>query len=295
MAVIATINRKGGCGKTTLATHLAVSFARQSQRVMLIDVDFQQSALRWLKRRRQHVDGLEFAHSSSEIGSLPRPPSGVSHTLVDTPGSVRGYEMAKLLSFSDVVLVPVCDSSFDYESSEDCIAEMRKHPKAAQGRVTFAMVGMRIRPGSTAEERARSWAAKLAIPYLGSIRGSALYPEGAATGLTVFELAASERAQAELEDWRLLMSGLEELLSQRADERQAGRSRARRQGSIDSNFGESSFGNSSFGSPSVFAQQASLVSRTPGAQGSAPNHSLMSRVLRSLPSWRSKGEIRPLV
>jgi cellulose biosynthesis protein BcsQ len=292
MAVIATINRKGGCGKTTLATHLAVSFERRSQRVMLVDVDFQQSALRWLKRRREQVDLFEFAHSCAEACSLQRPPSGVSHTLVDTPGSVRGYELAKLLVFSDLVLIPVCDSIFDYEGSEDCIAEMRKHPKVAKGRVKFAVVGMRIRPGSEAEQRAHAWAARMAIPYLGSVRRSSLYVQSAATGLTVFDLAAGETGQAELADWRLVTARLDGLMSQHAGEIEAGKLYARRRGSTESTFGESSFGTSTYGPVQRVTQQVSLVSRSTGAQRPAADLGLLGRLLRSLPHWRSRRGIR---
>jgi chromosome partitioning protein len=295
MAVIATINRKGGSGKTTLATHLAVSFARQSQRVMLVDVDFQQSALRWLKRRRDQVDPFEFAHSCAEGSSLQRPPSGVTHTLVDTPGSVHGYELAKLLVFSDLVLIPVCDSAFDYDASQDCIEEMRKHPKVAKGRVKMAVVGMRIQPGSPAEQRACAWAARLAVPYLGSVRGSSLYGQAAAMGLTVFDLASVETERAELADWGQVTAGLDGLLGEHADELEAGRSRARRQGWGDSIFGESAFGASGFEPVQRVTLQASLVTRTPGAPRSAVNHGLIGRVLRSLPSWRSRGEGRPLL
>ena len=51
MPVIAVINRKGGSGKSTLATHLAAYCATNGKRVMLGDVDRQQSAQGWLKLR----------------------------------------------------------------------------------------------------------------------------------------------------------------------------------------------------------------------------------------------------
>ena len=51
MPVIAVINRKGGSGKSTLATHLAAYLALTGNKVMLGDVDRQQSAQTWLKLR----------------------------------------------------------------------------------------------------------------------------------------------------------------------------------------------------------------------------------------------------
>jgi cellulose biosynthesis protein BcsQ len=44
-------NSKGGCGKMTLATNLAGYFAALGARVMLSDLDRQQSSTQWLQRR----------------------------------------------------------------------------------------------------------------------------------------------------------------------------------------------------------------------------------------------------
>ena len=55
MPVIAVVNRKGGSGKTTLATHLAGCLANRGLRVMLGDADRQQSAAAWSRRRATHV------------------------------------------------------------------------------------------------------------------------------------------------------------------------------------------------------------------------------------------------
>ena len=51
MPAIAVVNREGGSGKSTLAAYMAAWCASQGSAVMLGDVDRQQSARSWLKRR----------------------------------------------------------------------------------------------------------------------------------------------------------------------------------------------------------------------------------------------------
>ncbi|CAN6133262.1 ParAB_family domain containing protein [Methylophilaceae bacterium] len=51
MKKILIANSKGGAGKTTLATNLASYLAASGHRVLLQDLDRQQSSAQWLSRR----------------------------------------------------------------------------------------------------------------------------------------------------------------------------------------------------------------------------------------------------
>ena len=59
MRSILVVNPKGGSGKTTLATNLAGFFAAHGKRVVLADMDRQQSAANWLARRPDSVPHIK--------------------------------------------------------------------------------------------------------------------------------------------------------------------------------------------------------------------------------------------
>lgn len=54
--IIVVGSNKGGVGKTTLASNLAVAFASRAQKVVLVDADPQGSALYWgaMRQQEQH-------------------------------------------------------------------------------------------------------------------------------------------------------------------------------------------------------------------------------------------------
>jgi chromosome partitioning protein len=52
MTIYVIANQKGGVGKTTLSTNLAVALSKKGQTI-LVDGDDQQSSIKWSKRRTQ--------------------------------------------------------------------------------------------------------------------------------------------------------------------------------------------------------------------------------------------------
>ena len=203
MPVVAVINRKGGSGKSTLATHLAGYCASRGWRVMLGDVDRQQSSLAWLRRRSSQplANGAAILGWAVGTQSMVRPPAGITHVVLDTPGGLHGFDLARAVMSADVILMPVCDSVVDRDSAADCYAELMTLPRVASGRCQVALVGMRLDARTKAAGRLDAWAAQHGLPYIGSIREAQVYPRSAEEGLTLFDLQAAKVA-ADLAQWQ---------------------------------------------------------------------------------------------
>src|SRR5262249_53165412 len=190
MPVIAVINRKGGSGKSTLATHLAGYCATSGRKVMLGDVDRQQSAQTWLKLRnaRNLPQGSGVQGWAIDPKNVLRAPAGVTHVVLDTPGGMGGFELARIVMNADVILMPVCNSVFDRESAAACFAELKTLPRIASGRCKVAAIGMRVDSRTKAAHVLAAWAQKLELPFIGVLRETQAYVRCIELGLTLFDV-----------------------------------------------------------------------------------------------------------
>jgi chromosome partitioning protein len=219
MPVIAVINRKGGSGKSTLATHLAAWCARRGHAVMLGDVDRQQSSRAWLRLRDAQPAAAgagSIVGWTSDAHQMLRPPAGIRHVVLDTPGGLRGTDLARLVMHADAILMPVCHSLFDRTSAADCHAELRALPRVASGRCRIAAVGMRVDARTRAAEALRQWAARQELDFLGVLRETQAYVRSVEQGLTLFDLPRTQ-VQADLAQWQPILDWLEPLLQAPAD------------------------------------------------------------------------------
>lgn len=214
MPVVAVVNRKGGSGKSTLATHLAAHCAHKGIPVMLGDVDRQQSTQAWLKLRA----GQTVSNKAPIYGwivdprSVLRSPPGVKHVVLDTPGGLSGFDLARVVMFADAIIMPVCNSVFDRESAADCYAELMSLPRVASGRCKVGAVGMRLDARTKADEVLRAWAEPLGLPFIGVLRETQGYVRCVERGLTLFDLPSAQ-VQADVAQWQPILEWLEPVLT----------------------------------------------------------------------------------
>lgn len=119
MHTIAILGQKGGTGKTTLATALAVRAEMDGRSVALIDLDPQGSARKWAKRRSSETlavarrDPYELVETLTALRK-----GGADLVLIDTPGKIEAAATAAAKS-ADLALIPVRATALDLDALDD--------------------------------------------------------------------------------------------------------------------------------------------------------------------------------
>lgn len=130
--VVAVFGQKGGCGKTTLAVHVAVAAQQDGLGVGILDTDPQASAYSWVGFR-EHKDPAVASIQASQVGdciAVARD-KGLSLVLIDMPphASTAAYDAIK---HADLIVMPCRPSILDLSAIAQAvtIAKASKRPGA---------------------------------------------------------------------------------------------------------------------------------------------------------------------
>jgi chromosome partitioning protein len=117
--VIVVGGEKGGTGKTTIATNLAVYLARMGHDVMLVDADPQANATNWAARRDAREEDLPAVHCAQKTGDVRRAVEDFKkrygYVVVDTGGR-NSEELRSAMLVADVFCCPMRASQPDLET-----------------------------------------------------------------------------------------------------------------------------------------------------------------------------------
>lgn len=202
--IISVVNLKGGAGKTTVATNLAVGLALKGHDVCIVDSDSgQQSATEWKNERQretptipvlsvpdkkflQEVTNLTERYGTIIVDGAPRADNLIQETII----------------LSDLILIPISPTMYDYRSFERFtekyeeikrLKQMQKRPFATYvllNRVKRSQLTQSVLEGVKA----------YGIEVLDSrIADRNIYVYSSAEGLGVME-TDDEKAKAEMEN-----------------------------------------------------------------------------------------------
>jgi chromosome partitioning protein len=195
METLALIAQKGGCGKSTLAVHMAVCAAMYGQRVAIIDVDPQGSAFDWNEIREP---GRKFDAIKATVAELPgllqkAEAAGTGLAIIDTAPHTNKDPPA-VAQLADFVLIPARPAFFDLKAMAATVIalHMTKTPRAVV--INAAPHGWRL----VAEARANLEKAGVTV-LPEAIHQYAALGHAVTGGMSIHEYEPDSPAAAEIE------------------------------------------------------------------------------------------------
>ena len=126
--IITVGSNKGGTGKTTTATNIAIALAKQGKEVCLVDADFQRSASRWNQDRQESklFPSITLVEKHDNISSTIQDLNQrYDYIIVDVAGR-NSREMITSLSVSDILLAPHQASQLDLDTIEELSTQITR-------------------------------------------------------------------------------------------------------------------------------------------------------------------------
>jgi chromosome partitioning protein len=201
MMVVLVANTKGGCGKTTVATHLAAALACHGHRTALADADRQRSSLEWTRLRPGTAAPIAALDWSK---ALSKPPKGLDRLVIDAPAAMKKKDTVALVGMADAIVVPVLPSVFDQGSTMAFLARLHQLKAIRKNQKPVGVLRNRVRPRTRATARLARFLDEIEHADLGALTDRAIYNDAAAQGLSIFDLAG-RRAEQLREDWVTLL------------------------------------------------------------------------------------------
>jgi chromosome partitioning protein len=214
MQRIVVLNPKGGSGKTTIAINLAACYAANGERPALMDLDYQASSMRWLRKRPREAAAIHgiaaFERSTAVTRSWQtRIPAECRVVVMDTPAAVDPHELRDLTRGADAILVPVMPSEIDIHATAKCIADLLLVAKIRRSERRIGIIANRVRNNTRVSQSLMRFLGSLDIPLIATLRDTQNYVRSAESGLGVYEMLPWQ-AQQDFAPWRQVLAWLAE-------------------------------------------------------------------------------------
>lgn len=190
------LNPKGGCGKSTLVTNIAVCYARHGKAPAVMDYDPQGSSMAWLTRRPDDLPKIHgiaaYKRSMQATRSWQlRVPNESLNLIVDSPAGLNHDDLRELTRDASSVLVPVLPSMMDTHAASRIIADLLLVAKINRNERKLAVVANRTRKNTKSFAQLMRFLDSLGIPIISVLRDSQNFVHAAEQGIGVLEMQPS--------------------------------------------------------------------------------------------------------
>ena len=196
MSIIAVLNPKGGCGKTTISTNLARALHDRGHSVLIVDSDPQGSARDWHAANEDNPAELVALDRPNSVRTLASIAANYDYVVID--GAAKLEDMvAACIKVSDLILIPVQPSPYDIWAASDLVDFVKARQEVTDGVPLAGFVVSRAVEGTRLGADVRAALDEYALPvFAAAITQRQIYPQTASEGLTVFD-ADNAKARTE--------------------------------------------------------------------------------------------------
>jgi len=197
MQVIGILQLKGGVGRTTVATNLAVGLGAGT---VLVDADLPQgTAAAWASIRESDTPDVLPIENHHQLVDTLDGLTGYTYAVVDAPPRIAEVTRA-LLIVSDLVIIPVGASIADLWAAQDLL-ETVKEAKRERRNIQVRLLWNKHRLFTkSARAMQKAVKAELDVPALKTTLGYRVaYSDALAEGLSVLEYR-DRKAKAEMQN-----------------------------------------------------------------------------------------------
>ena len=166
--IIALVNQKGGCAKSTTAVHLAYWLRKQGSTVRLVDSDAQRSSSKWAAALDQPIDAIALDSPDDALEKLPQLAADVDYLIIDGPAGLSEVTRAALFR-TDFALVPTQPTGLDLASASDAIRLIAQAQSVRNGPPGAGVFLSRATKGTRLLTEARSLLERSKVPVFDAV------------------------------------------------------------------------------------------------------------------------------
>jgi chromosome partitioning protein len=168
MPIIALVNQKGGCAKSTTSVHLARWLESRGHDIALVDADAQRSSSIWIESMESAIAVHVLQGADELLDQLPDIAAEHAYTVVDGPAGLSESTRA-ILFRADLALVPCQPTGVDLRSAADAIKLVRQAQSVRNGPPDAAVFLARAVKGTRLKDEALGVLGKTNIPILKTV------------------------------------------------------------------------------------------------------------------------------
>lgn len=199
--IISLLNLKGGSGKSTVAINLAVGFALEGKKTLLVDTDVQGTSLTWSGERASEMPLVKVFSMPNHKALRNQIESDVDNydvILIDGAPQIDLIS-AVSISLSDIVIIPVTPSPNDLWSTETIVERVKSAHEVNKNIKSYFLIN-RDSPRTLISKDIEAALKMMGVPLLKTkINHRVAYPDATNNGLSVLEWS-DPKAKQEIMD-----------------------------------------------------------------------------------------------